>query len=86
MSKESGSREAGTCACGQTVAFPEYHWPHCPMNPVNLGKHAKAEPQGIGARLLTSLQAKFTKAELASIASHGPVKDEKLRSNRRGRA
>lgn len=79
MSKETSSKEATRCACGGTFAFMEQHWPHCPMNPANLGKSA----YGAGTHLLKTLQAKFTKAELATIAQHGPVRDEKI--GRRGK-
>lgn len=80
MSKETTSKEAITCACGMIVAFPEQHWRHCTFNPDNLGKTS------VGQRLLNSLQAKFSKSELATIASHGPVRDEKLTNRRRGKA
>jgi hypothetical protein len=58
------------------VAFPEYHWPHCEMNPANLGK------MSVGHALLKSLQAKFTKAELAQVAKSGPMADKPIGKKR----
>lgn len=75
------SKEATTCACGGVFAFMQYHWPHCDMNPLNIAKMPGSEKSG---SLHSRLRAKFSKAELAQIASHGPVRDEKLRSRRRG--
>lgn len=62
------------CACGVKVAFPEYHWPHCRFNPVNMSK----DTHGAGFALLDSLQTQFSKSELAKIATHGPMRDEKV--------
>jgi hypothetical protein len=65
MSKETADRGANTCACGQVIAFPAYHWPHCPANPKNLHPAiVKVLP--------------FTKAELATIAMQGPVADKPI--------
>lgn len=36
MCKEAA--RASTCQCGLVIAFPEYHWPHCPKNPANRRK------------------------------------------------
>ena len=82
MSKESSSREATQCACGGTFAFMEYHWPHCQFNPVNLGKQAHEEPHGMGAKLLKSLQAKFSKSELEQVAKQGPMADKPIGKKR----
>lgn len=60
MSKEATAGDK--CACGQLVAFPTYHWPHCPANPMNMDKET-----------LAKIEEKFTKTELAIIASHGPT-------------
>lgn len=60
------------CGCNFPFLFPEYHWPHCPNNPDNLTGAAK-----------TYMESRFTKAELATIAKQGPVKDEKLTSRKR---
>jgi hypothetical protein len=74
MSKEATTRGV-KCACGQVFAFPEYHWPHCPMNPMNLSGAIKNE-----------MAKKFTKPELASIAAHGPVNDQRIgKRGKRGR-
>lgn len=75
MSKETIM--ASDCACGMRVQFMEYHWPRCPMNPVNLGKAAKTEPKA--ARILSSLEERFTKAELETIAVKGAESDKPLR-------
>lgn len=72
MSKESASREAHVCVCGGTFAFMEYHWPHCPLNPDNLTGIARVE-----------IEKKFTKSELAQIAVHGPMRDQKIRRGKR---
>jgi hypothetical protein len=56
MSKEA----MDTCICGLKVAFQEYHWPHCPMNPANLTKSERQH-----------MERKFTKAELAHIGRMG---------------
>lgn len=80
MSKETNGREATKCACGGVFAFPQYHWPHCPMNPVNLDKTEE------GRRVQRHVTAKFSKGEIAAIAAHGPVRDERLRSRRRGKS
>lgn len=82
MSKESSSREATKCICGGTFAFMEFHWQHCSMNPANMS----AKTHGAGAGLLKSLQAKFSKAELAHIAQHGgQMQDEKISRDKRRR-
>lgn len=62
MSKEA--YRGDDCACGQRIAFMQYHWPNCPMNPDNMS----TKTHGAGDALLTSLQATFTKAELKQIA------------------
>ena len=72
MSKET--MRAVQCACGQAFAFPEQHWPHCKYNPANLNKTA------VGKKVLA--KSGFTKSELAQIATHGPVRDEKFRTRR----
>lgn len=82
MSKETSSREATKCICGNTFTFMEQHWPHCPMNPANMS----AKTHGAGEALLKSLQAKFTKAELAHIAQHGGQMQDQPIGNRRSRA
>jgi hypothetical protein len=55
--------------------YPEYHWPHCPNNPVNLSGKVK-----------TGIEAKFTKSELATIAAHGPVADKPISRKKRASA
>lgn len=69
MSKESF--EGQICACGQRIAFPEYHWPHCAANPNNLIGTTK-----------THMESKFSKSELASIATRGPMRDQPVRHQR----
>jgi len=63
MSKEA--MQGDHCACGQRIAFMQYHWPHCRMNPNNLSGELKA-----------GIEARFQKAELAQIATHGPMADK----------
>lgn len=60
MAKEAAVGDK--CACGQVIAFPTYHWPHCPANPANMDKDT-----------LAKISEKFTAQELAIIASHGPT-------------
>jgi hypothetical protein len=72
MSKET--RHAVPCACGIVFAFQEYHWPHCPFNPENLS-----------GTLKVGMESRFTKAELAGIANHGPVADKQIAKRRPGR-
>lgn len=69
MCKESWG--AGTCVCGRIIQFQEQHWPHCPMNPDNLNKVDRGQ-----------VEQRFTKAELAGIARHGPMRDEPVRKVR----
>lgn len=69
MSKETSAGHV--CMCGQRIVFNEQHWPHCPVNPVNLKGRAKKV-----------VESKFTKAELATIATHGPMRDEPVRKQR----
>lgn len=69
MSKETWG--ATKCACDQMVAFPQYHWPHCKSNPDNLRGTAKV-----------AIEARFSKAELASIATHGAMRDQPVRNMR----
>lgn len=49
------------CACGQVIAFPTQHWPHCTANPKNMDKS-----------VLRNLSNHFTPNELAIIA-HAPT-------------
>lgn len=57
--------------CDGSFAFPEQHWPHCPGNPNNLEGSIKK-----------AIESKFTKAELALIANHGPVADKRISRKR----
>lgn len=85
MSKESSSADAVQCACGGTFVYMQYHWPICPMNPKNLAVTAKREGEsGMGAKLLKTLQAKFTKSELAAVAAQGPVPDQQFGKRGKG--
>lgn len=75
MSKESNSKEAIKCICGNTFAFMEQHWQHCPMNPTNLSP---------GYRKV--LEAEFTKSEIAHIAQHGgKLQDQPIAARRKGK-
>lgn len=69
MSKETS--DASPCACGQMIVFHEQHWPHCPANPDNLDSVTRS-----------SMEARFSKSELAIIASHGPIHDRPIRNRR----
>lgn len=64
------------CACGGYFQFPEFHWPHCAFNPANV---AKTNP-----KLHAKLEQSFTRSELASISTHGPVRDEPLKHKKKG--
>jgi len=68
MSKEAADLGSTKCVCGQVIAFPQYHWPHCTANPNNLTGSAKV-----------AIESKFTKSELATIATHGPMRDKPVR-------
>jgi hypothetical protein len=72
MSKEAYLGQ--DCACGQRIQFMEYHWPHCPANPANLAKTQE------GRGVLSRVEARgFTKSDLATIATHGPMRDQPVR-------
>ena len=44
MSKESAG--GFKCKCNQTIAYPEYHWQHCPENDKWSLKKKKEEKNG----------------------------------------
>ena len=47
MSKETGSRDAIDCGCGQRIAFPQFHMSHCSANPTS--KAAKIKNAQVAA-------------------------------------
>lgn len=96
MSKESQGRNTNDCPkCHRAFAFMEYHIPHCQGAGLTVAqimardRLVKAAAEGGISEAGQKKVAQAAERVLVKSAldtTHGPVKDEKLKSTRKGKA